>query len=395
MRNVLVSVSLSAVVAVGCVSQQEEVPGDVTDAVEAQAKTAPVIVGGVNWTETSSLPATDFFRQKARPVALLWLPALGSRCTGFLITPDVLMTNHHCVSSTSGAQGAYAVFDAEAGIPESMRDTVDCSQFLGANEALDFGLLRCTGRPGDRHGVVELSEATPAVGAAITVIHQNCDYYSNPSCNPDKKLSRGTVSGSTSTDIKYDADTLGGSSGSAVFDEQGRVIALHHVGVGGDGNGRGSYNTGVKMSLVLANLRSNFGSIFTVDTMQPSPGTDPVVTPPADPTRDRLEPNNDTGSATAITLPYAANNLFVASADRDQFKFTLTRRTTVTIQLNFSHAAGDLDLYLYRSGNAQPVGRSEGTTNTERIRLTLSAGTYNILALGYGTATGAYSITVQ
>jgi V8-like Glu-specific endopeptidase len=50
--------------------------------------------------------------------------------------------------------------------------------------------------------------------------------------------------------MAYDASTLGGSSGSPVFDKRGEVIALHHSGSGSSGEG----NQGTPMAVILEHM---------------------------------------------------------------------------------------------------------------------------------------------
>lgn len=392
MRKLILVSSLTVVLS-GCLVENEDGPQTQLDTNPFTEKLDPVIVGDVNWTESSSLPANNARRIAGRPVALLMLPSVGSRCTGFLISADTLITNEHCVNSVASAQGAYATFDAEAGVSESMRETVDCSEFLGSDAALDYALLRCQTRPGDRHGVVTLSAAVPANGDAIYVVHQNCDYYANANCSPDKKVSVGNIVGVDSEEYSYDADTLGGSSGSALFDGNNHVIGLHHVGVGGDQMGRGQYNRAVRMNRLLPVLQQRFPAVFSTPAAQPSE-PDPSTTT-VDPTVDAFEPNNDRATATTIRTSFDVQNLFIGAGDKDLYKLVLSSRKTVRITMNFTHANGDLDLYVYKAGQTTAVARSVGTTDVESINVTLAAGTYYVTALGYQNATGAYRLRVQ
>jgi hypothetical protein len=378
----------------GCVVMQEEVAAGVGESVATAGKEAPVIVGNVDWVESGSLPQEDPRRVAGLPVALLWLPSVGSRCTGFLVTEDVLMTNHHCVSSAEGARGAYAVFDAERGVPDTLREAVDCSTFLGADAALDFGLLRCEGTPGARHGVVTVSDSMPAREDAIFVVHQNCDYYTQPACQPDKKVSPGRVKEISSTELTHDADTLGGSSGSALFNALGHVVGLHHVGLGGNGSGRGTANRSVRMDKVLAKLRSTHADLAAALTLPgATPGPAPDPRPPA--AGDTYEPNDRTSQATDITLPFRADALELTPTDRDMFKVVLTSPRALHVRMVFSHAVGDLDLYLYRDGDSSPMARSEGVTDAEDIVTDVDAGTYYALAVPYNGAHGTYALTVE
>lgn len=393
MRN-FITVSSLIVVLTGCLVENESGPQSDVVTGNLGEKLDPVIVGDVNWTESSSLPATNARRIAGRPVALLWLPAVGARCTGFLISADVIITNHHCVGQAGDARDAYAVFDAEAGVGDSQRDFVDCSEFIGADATLDMALLRCTTRPGDRHGVVALSDAAPARGDAIYVVHQNCDYYRDSSCQPDKKVSVGNIVGVDTEEYSYDADTLGGSSGAALFDAQNRVVGLHHVGVGGDQMGRGDYNRAVRMNRILPVIQSRYPSVFSAPA--PAPSTDTSQSAPAvDPSVDQFEPNNDRATSTTVNVGFDNAGLFIAASDKDMYKLVLPTRRTVRITMNLTHANGDLDLYLYKSGTTTAVAKSDTVTDTESIYVTLGAGTYYIAAVGYQGATGAYRLRVQ
>ncbi|MEW5847476.1 MAG: serine protease [Myxococcota bacterium] len=397
MHSARMVVTAAVLVLGGCVVSAESVDAEAGAPAVAPQKEAPVIVGNVDWVEAGSLPTSNPRRQVASAVAYLSLPAKGTRCTGFLITADVLMTNHHCVSRAQDAAQAYAIFDYMAGVPDSLREYVDCSEFLGADSTLDMALLRCTDRPGDRHGVVSLSESTPASGDDIYVVHQNCDYYSSPSCDPSKKVSDGTVTARSNLEITYDADTLGGSSGAAVFNAQNQVIALHHVGLGGNGMGRGTGNKGVRMSRILPVLRDQYAFIFNSappanPPAQPTEPTEPT-TPPA-PAAD-FEPNNDANSAPTVALPFSASGLQLTANDRDMFRVELTGSHNLRVHMAFSHAAGDLDLYVYADGNSSPIAQSIGVTDTEDIQVSLGAGTYFVMAIPYGGATGSYSLSIE
>jgi hypothetical protein len=347
----------------------------------------PVIVGAVDWQDAALLPDGTAERENAGAVAFLDLPAAGSRCTGFLISPDVVMTNQHCIPDARAAAGARALFRYETGATDTA--AVDCSTFLGNDATLDFALLQCSGRPGDRFGVVTLASQTPRVGDAAYVIHQNCDYYADPSCAPTKKLSPGRVSAVGSA-TEHDADTLGGSSGSPLFGNASHaVVGLHHVGVGSTGNGRGTANRAVPMTRILPVLAQRFpglvlGGRTSTDTT--------TTTPPAPTTTDGYEPNDTLAGATPIALPFSSEGARIDISDRDVFAFT-GDGTPRTITLTLNHADGDLDLYVY-DGDGRLIVRSNGVGNTEQIAQPLR-GPVRIVVSGYGGATGAYGLAVR
>jgi len=84
--------------------------------------------------------------------------------------------------------------------------------------------------------------------------------------------------------------------------------------------------------------------------------------------------------------------------DVDWFAFTLAAdgSTGHVARIDFSHAAGDLDLELYGEDGTPWLGGSYGTANTEEIRLAgLDAGTYQLRIVGYRRALNpSYTLTL-
>ncbi|MBI1948421.1 MAG: trypsin-like peptidase domain-containing protein [Deltaproteobacteria bacterium] len=371
-------------VLVGCAQDVGEQGPDVDAALDAAHDDKAVIVGGVDWQEAAALPEGSAERAVSRAVAYLSIPAEGARCTGFLVAPDVIMTNQHCIPTAASAAGVRALFRYEEGGPADDAG-VDCSEFLGNDAGLDFALLRCSSRPGDQYGVVALEATTPSRNAGVYVIHQNCDYYTSPECAPTKKYSPGRVT-STMSEIGHDADTLGGSSGSPLFSRVTHgVVGLHHVGLGNDGAGRGSENRAVPMSAILPVLTQRYPGVL-LGARAPTDQSAPAPT-----AADGYEPNNLRADATAVQLPFTSVDARIDTADQDHFRFTAAGART--IRLAFSHHAGDLDLYLLDEAGAV-LARSIGTTDVEEIALEASA-TVVIRVIGYRGATGSYALDVR
>jgi len=349
---------------------------------------AAVIIGAVDWVDVNALAAGTAARENARAVAYLDIPAHGSRCTGFLIAHDVIMTNQHCIRSPESARGVQAFFRYEAGVAG---DTpVDCSVFLGNDEVLDFALLQCAGRPGDTYGTVSLAERAAGSAERIYVIHQNCDYFTDSSCTPTKKYSAGLVR-QLGREIGHDADTLGGSSGSPLFAEGGHgVIGLHHAGSGNGGDGRGTMNWAVPMSNILPALRQRFPGLRLGAQTPTTPVDDPA------PAGDGYEPNNTRGDATLVaTTPFRTTGAAIAAgtpADVDVYALagSAARRT---IEIAFTHAAGDLDIYVVDAAG-KTIARSAGTSNSERIEAVFASDVL-VIVNGYRGAAGAYTLTLN
>lgn len=250
-KNILLLLALSIVIIVSSCGQQNQNGDEVLG--------SSIIVGDLDWKEVTSLSSTHPIRVNSKAVADIDLPVMGSRCTGFMITEDILMTNQHCIPSSSYARGVTARFNHELNVQKSDIEEFDCSTFIGNNEELDFALLKCSGSPGRKYGVVSLSADAERVGASVYVIQQNCDYYSKSDCDWTKKYSLGSIT-KVADEYSHNADTLGGSSGSPVFsNSSNKVVALHHAGYGNNGMGRGYENYAVPMSKILPVLKTRFG----------------------------------------------------------------------------------------------------------------------------------------
>ena len=365
----------------GCVADLGGSEADLISEGETKDEGA-VILGSVDWQEASSLAEGTAQRQNARAVAYLSIPGRGTRCTGFLIAPDVIMTNQHCIPDAAAARGVTARFRYEQGA--SGDTAVDCSGFIGNDAALDFALLQCASRPGDTLGVVELDARNARTNEAVYAIHQNCDYFTNPGCAPTKKLSPGKVR-SVANEIGHDADTLGGSSGSPVFaGNSHKVIGLHNSGAGGNSAGRGTMNYAVPMTRIVPVLAQRYPGL------QLGARAPPTTT---EPSADLYEPNDTRAGATAVQLPFTSSDARIEANDVDLFTFNSDGRAR-TIGLTFTHAQGDLDLYVYDANGAE-LARSIGTTNTESIAKVLPAGALIVRVVGYRTATGDYSLSVR
>jgi endonuclease G, mitochondrial len=160
----------------------------------------------------------------------------GVRCygTGFLISPRLLLTNHHVLHDRQAADRSVVEFNYQR--DRFGRDlpvetlSLRTGDFFLADAELDFALVAVEGSPGARYGWCPLfkEEGKAVAGEPVNIIQ-------HPRGEPKQIVIRANkvidLLDGHGPFMHYEADTEPGSSGSPVFNDQWEVIALHHSGV--------------------------------------------------------------------------------------------------------------------------------------------------------------------
>ena len=111
--------------------------------------------------------------------------------------------------------------------------------------------------------------------------------------------------------------------------------------------------------------------------------------PPLEP--DRLE-EDDTRETGEILLPNLYSNLTITPNDDDWILFDVCEGGTITIDIRFTHADGDIDAYLY---DPNEFYESSSTTNTDDENIVVnnaSAGRYALKIYGFSGAENTYDL---
>ncbi|MFA4893662.1 DNA/RNA non-specific endonuclease [Brevundimonas sp.] len=177
----------------------------------------------------------------ARPVGRITILDGGGRAlgdaTGFLITPNLLLTNQHVFPDMATAAGSRVDFDCELdrlGFPRPTTTfAFDPGRFFVVDPALDMALVAVRARPlrGEGRlsdfGWLRLSPEVGKinVGEAITIIQHPNGRTKQVAMRENRLLDI------TADHLTYESDTAPGSSGAPVFNDSWQVVALHHSGV--------------------------------------------------------------------------------------------------------------------------------------------------------------------
>ncbi|MFF0817921.1 DNA/RNA non-specific endonuclease [Rhodococcus sp. NPDC003318] len=211
--------------------------------------------------------------------------------TGFLVSPGLLLTNHHVLPDAHTARGSMVEFDFQDGV-DGMPLLVhavplDPDRFFVADRERDFALVAVAGTADvlGQFGFNRLIEAEgkAIIGDFVTIVQ-----------HPRGEKKQITLRENRIVDVPgqflhYSADTEPGSSGSPVFNDQWEVVALHHASVPAPAHAEfgGVLNEGVRISRIVAYLRAlDLGSdqrglvdgVFAADRMEVAA---PVTAPAA------------------------------------------------------------------------------------------------------------------
>lgn len=152
----------------------------------------------------------------------------GGLATGFLITPDVLLTNHHVFRVKNDARSAKVRFNYQTDLYGNFLplDEYDCDpdSLFKNNEDLDYAVVRIKGEPGMKWGYLKLKPMDVKVNDKVNIIQ-------HPAGGPKQiAMNDNEMKYVDETVAQYITDTLPGSSGSPVFNDNWQIIALHHSG---------------------------------------------------------------------------------------------------------------------------------------------------------------------
>ena len=175
--------------------------------------------------------------------------------TGSLVSPALLLTNHHVLPDADTARSSVIEFNYQDGLDgrplEPRLFPLDPDRFFLADEERDFALVAVRATPDELapFGFNRLIEAEgkAIIGEFVTIVQHP---------RGEKKqiaLRENKIVDIPSDFLHYTADTEPGSSGSIVFNDEWETVALHHASVPAPEHEElgGFVNEGIRISRVV------------------------------------------------------------------------------------------------------------------------------------------------
>jgi V8-like Glu-specific endopeptidase len=233
---------------------------------EFESPGSRAITTGVN----SMQPLLEFTPNRDHPYYSFSLPiaiirfvkasdGTDSNCTGFLLTPELLITNQHCISENWQLASAKVEFNYEPSPPR--KETFKIQKIEMQDGPLDFSILKLK-RPATNWPTVKIGGNPHDVEQRLVLIgHPDKSYktISVVDCKVEKL--RPPDRPDRINDFYHLCDTEGGESGSPVFDAAtGRVVGLHYYGITGtSNNGR---NLAININAILEQIRLQDNAVY-------------------------------------------------------------------------------------------------------------------------------------
>jgi V8-like Glu-specific endopeptidase/endonuclease/exonuclease/phosphatase family metal-dependent hydrolase len=173
--------------------------------------------------------------------------------TGFLVSKNILLTNHHVINSQAVANQSIAIFNFEKEPDGGFKKTKNfhCNParlFISSPEnEFDYTFVWLDGNPGEEFGWIKLDRT----GFRI-IENEFANIIQHPGGEPKAiAIQENKINNHNQVFMHYTSDTTGGSSGAAVLNNDWQLIGLHHASRQRNNTVE---NEGIKITAIAAHL---------------------------------------------------------------------------------------------------------------------------------------------
>lgn len=149
--------------------------------------------------------------------------------TGFLVSPTLLITNHHVIPDKASSNHAVFRFNYQLNLQGNIGPIVDYSILEGGlfytNSELDYTLVELSNSPGEKWGIIPIQLH---LGVQR---NDRVNIIQHPGGRPKQISFRNNfIEYVDDRVLQYVTHTEPGSSGSPVFSDRWELVAVHHAG---------------------------------------------------------------------------------------------------------------------------------------------------------------------
>ena len=351
-----------------------------------------LIIGSPDFEKMRNLPPNSQDYQLGTKVGWFVVPQRNNPgrvwiCTGFLVGPDLLMTNHHCIHDDFGLlplsnARIYMDYYQDRDVdPTAGGVTARVASILRMDGTKDYALLRLDTPIGNTYGWLDLDTTTRVNssqsvklishprGRSKEIVRRNSEIVDIPAGHPLANVPSA---------LAYLADSEGGSSGSPVFLRDGTgVIAIHHSGW--RRGGVPHFNSGTLMSHIVPEIQQYLPRSTTPDLVVDAPRITQDWLRPGEPFTLSTTVRNQGGvaaSPTTLRFYQSVDNIITTSDVEVGIVFVSSLEPFATSAAEIRiPAPAALGAYYY-GACADPVTDEDRTDNncSTAVKLTVSDG---------------------
>ena len=259
-------------------AEEDATRGAAYDARIAMAVGSPEAIQGTNDFQPAAFLADGASIRRAVARVLVQTPRESTSGSGFLISPDLFITNQHVVRNEDDAAHANVIFDDEldrAGkpVPRTVYRLLPERLALFSDENdLDYAIVALGERLDGAATVAELGDCPLSFTPDRHRVGMNVNIVQHPNGMPKTIAIRNNLlTARKDSRLLYETDTDFGSSGSPVFNDHWDVVALHHFGTpsidppaAGGQTPTNNVNEGIRISAIYQDLRARAAGLDSV-----------------------------------------------------------------------------------------------------------------------------------